>query len=389
MTPKASRQGKDGNRPAGPSETETGQDVPERVAAGEDPSVVLDVESILAAIGATRSWVERPTTVRTQVELGRMLRRLMEEIHPAAIVAVVAIGQDREDQAGVAGPDPQAAGLDDRARRLLDDLGILVVEVDGTGKRDLLAALARRLRFDRPVVIVSADTHLDQLVSDRVRIAHPDLRRLAGPLEIEAKWGVPPALVPDFLALAGDPPSDLPGVKGIGVAEARRLLHDFGSLDALIAGANTVKPNRLGEAIAAGAAQARKVRDRALPKERVLLPPALALPATVPTAEQVTAVFQLPGSSDEKAAPIGPSAVRPDPTPDIVTPADLDAVLAAAVGAGRLLIDVVADGSDPMCDASASPTTRRPRPARCRAKKCSADWPPSSPIPPSRRSGTM
>jgi DNA polymerase-1 len=55
--------------------------------------------------------------------------------------------------------------------------------------------------------------------------------------EVERRYGVPPALVPDFIALRGDPSDGLPGARGVGEKTAADLLRRHGSLDGAIAGA--------------------------------------------------------------------------------------------------------------------------------------------------------
>ena len=57
------------------------------------------------------------------------------------------------------------------------------------------------------------------------------------------RYGIPPAIVPDFIALRGDPSDGLPGAKGIGEKTAADLLRRHGSLEAAIAGAIREKPS--------------------------------------------------------------------------------------------------------------------------------------------------
>ena len=57
------------------------------------------------------------------------------------------------------------------------------------------------------------------------------------PAGVRARYGVPPELVPDFIALRGDPSDGIPGAKGIGEKTAAELLGRHGSLEAALAGA--------------------------------------------------------------------------------------------------------------------------------------------------------
>ena len=59
---------------------------------------------------------------------------------------------------------------------------------------------------------------------------------------MQARYGVAPAVVPDFIALRGDPSDGLPGAKGIGEKTAADLLRRHGSLEAVLAGAVRERP---------------------------------------------------------------------------------------------------------------------------------------------------
>jgi DNA polymerase-1 len=54
---------------------------------------------------------------------------------------------------------------------------------------------------------------------------------------VKKRYGIPPELVPDFIALRGDPSDGIPGAKGIGEKTAADLLQRHGSLEAAIKGA--------------------------------------------------------------------------------------------------------------------------------------------------------
>jgi DNA polymerase-1 len=80
------------------------------------------------------------------------------------------------------------------------------------------------------------------------------------PAEVEKRYGVPPSLVPDFIALRGDPSDGLPGAPGIGAKTAADLLQRHGSLDAAIAAADSERP-RVGAALRDHAENLRAFRD--------------------------------------------------------------------------------------------------------------------------------
>jgi 5'-3' exonuclease len=78
--------------------------------------------------------------------------------------------------------------------------------------------------------------------------------------EVRRRYGVPPALVPDFIALRGDPSDGLPGAPGIGPKTAAELLRRHGSLEAAIAGALQERP-KLTAALRDHAAELRAFRE--------------------------------------------------------------------------------------------------------------------------------
>jgi DNA polymerase-1 len=58
-----------------------------------------------------------------------------------------------------------------------------------------------------------------------------------GPAEVKDRYGIPPRLVPDLIALRGDPSDGIPGAKGVGERTAVELLRKHGSLEKVLAGA--------------------------------------------------------------------------------------------------------------------------------------------------------
>jgi DNA polymerase-1 len=58
-----------------------------------------------------------------------------------------------------------------------------------------------------------------------------------GPAEVKERYGIPPRLVPDLIALRGDPSDGIPGAKGVGEKTAVELLRKHGSLEKVLASA--------------------------------------------------------------------------------------------------------------------------------------------------------
>ncbi|MEE2961015.1 MAG: DNA polymerase I [Myxococcota bacterium] len=85
------------------------------------------------------------------------------------------------------------------------------------------------------VVVVSGDKDLMQLVTDNITLYDPMKEEEYGPEQVQEKFGVPPHLVADVLALAGDTSDNIPGVPKIGPKTAAKLLTEFGDFDTLLA----------------------------------------------------------------------------------------------------------------------------------------------------------
>lgn len=101
---------------------------------------------------------------------------------------------------------------------------------------DLIGTLAPRLTArGHEVVVVSSDKDLAQLVGPRVTLYDFARGRRLGPQQVRERFGVRPEQVVDWLALAGDPVDDIPGVPGVGSKTAVALLEALGDLDAIYA----------------------------------------------------------------------------------------------------------------------------------------------------------
>jgi DNA polymerase-1 len=117
-----------------------------------------------------------------------------------------------------------------------------VIRRPGYEADDIIATLARRgAEAGLEVVIVTGDKDLAQMVGERVRMLDT-MRDVSYDAElVRKKWGVPPARIPDLLALMGDSVDNIPGVPGIGEKGAAGLLEKYGSLDGVLANLGELK----------------------------------------------------------------------------------------------------------------------------------------------------
>jgi len=105
---------------------------------------------------------------------------------------------------------------------------------------DLLGAYARsETDAGGETLVMTGDRDMFQCAGERVKILYVRTggkqgAELVDAAEVKRRYGVPPELVPDFIALRGDPSDGIPGAKGIGEKGAAELLQRHGSLEAAL-----------------------------------------------------------------------------------------------------------------------------------------------------------
>ena len=101
---------------------------------------------------------------------------------------------------------------------------------------DLLGSYAtREAEAGGRVLVMTGDRDMFQCATQHVKVLYVRTgargAELVGPREVRSRYGIAPALVPDFIALRGDPSDGIPGAKGIGEKTAAELLQRHGSLE--------------------------------------------------------------------------------------------------------------------------------------------------------------
>ncbi len=121
-------------------------------------------------------------------------------------------------------------------------LGWPLLMIEGVEADDVIGTLVRQAEEDGMESIVSTgDKDLAQLVTPRVRLINTMNNEVLDEAGVQAKFGVPPERIVDYLALIGDAVDNVPGVDKVGPKTAAKWLNEFGSLDALVARAAEVK----------------------------------------------------------------------------------------------------------------------------------------------------
>lgn len=125
-------------------------------------------------------------------------------------------------------------------KRILAAYRIPLLEVSGFEADDVIGTLA--MQADRQGIetyMMTPDKDYAQLVTSHVRMYRPGTgnkdAEVLGPEEVKAKYGLTDCRqVIDMLGLMGDAADNIPGCPGVGEKTAMRLIHDFGSVEALL-----------------------------------------------------------------------------------------------------------------------------------------------------------
>ena len=130
---------------------------------------------------------------------------------------------------------------------------------------DLLGSLAQaEARGGGRALILTGDRDMYQCAGQQVSVLYLK-SGISGfeevdPAAVERRYGISPELVPDFIALRGDPSDGLPGAPGVGPKTAAELLRRHGSLEGAIAGAGEERP-RVCAALTETADELRSFRE--------------------------------------------------------------------------------------------------------------------------------
>jgi DNA polymerase-1 len=131
--------------------------------------------------------------------------------------------------------DPDLAHQYTLVKDWFESFGWTVAGHDKLEADDLLASFAEaEVDAGGTAIIMTGDRDMFQCAGDRVQVLYVSTGKnmaLMGPAEVEERYGIPPQLVPDFIALRGDPSDGIPGAKGIGEKSGAELLRKYGSLE--------------------------------------------------------------------------------------------------------------------------------------------------------------
>ncbi|WP_263064120.1 DNA polymerase I [Dickeya dadantii] len=215
------------------------------VQIAENPLILVDGSSYLYrayhAFPPLTNGAGEPTGAMYGVL--NMLRSLLQQYHPSHVAVVFdAKGKTFRDDLfehykshRPPMPDDLRAQIEP-LHRMVKAMGLPLLSISGVEADDVIGTLAQQAeRAGQPVLISTGDKDMAQLVTPNITLINTMNNTILGPDEVCAKYGIPPSLIIDFLALMGDSSDNIPGVPGVGEKTAQALLQGVGGLDTLYA----------------------------------------------------------------------------------------------------------------------------------------------------------
>ncbi|MCW8917952.1 MAG: DNA polymerase I [Gammaproteobacteria bacterium] len=183
-----------------------------------------------------------------------MLRRLLKEYDPEQVAVVFdAKGKTFRDAIYPeykAHRPPMPAELRGQIapiHAMVEALGLPLLMVEGVEADDVIGTLAQQAAAQGMAVLISTgDKDMAQLVDESITLVNTMTETVLDEAGVAAKFGVTPGQIIDYLALIGDSSDNVPGVPKVGPKTAAKWLQEYGSLDAIIAQAETIK-GKVGE----------------------------------------------------------------------------------------------------------------------------------------------
>ena len=153
------------------------------------------------------------------------------------------------------------------ARPFFEAFGWTVTTAEDLEADDLLGTYAEvEAKAGGRALLLTGDRDMYQCATDDVTVLYVRTgggkgAEEVGPAEVRERYGIDPALVPDFIALRGDPSDGLPGAKGVGPKTAAELLREHGSLEAILDSAIRERRPALRGALIEGREDLLKFKD--------------------------------------------------------------------------------------------------------------------------------
>lgn len=178
-----------------------------------------------------------------------MLRRLQKD-YPKSTIAVVFDAKGKTFRDDIysdykANRPPMPDDLREQVQPIHDivrGMGLPLLCEPGVEADDVIGTLARQAsEASCPVIVSTGDKDMAQLVNEHVTLVNTMNDTVMDPQGVVDKFGIPPELIIDLLALMGDKVDNIPGVPGVGEKTALGLLQGLGSLDQIYASLDQVE----------------------------------------------------------------------------------------------------------------------------------------------------
>ena|SRR5690625_54535 len=223
--------------------------------------VLIDGNSILFRAFYALPLLHNEKGIYTNAVYGftTMLMKILEEEKPTNILVAFDAGKTtfrhetyKDYKAGRQKTPHELSEQFPMTKELLDAFDVPYYELDNYEADDIIGTLAYNAKAkDWKVKIISGDQDMLQLVSDEVTV---DLTRRGitdvdsyTPTFLEEKMEITPDQVIDLKALMGDNSDNIPGVPGVGIKTATRLLKEYGTLDNIYKNIDNISGKRLKE----------------------------------------------------------------------------------------------------------------------------------------------
>lgn len=226
---------------------------------------------------------------------------------------------------------------------------IACLERQGYEADDLLASAAKKLATQgHPVIIVSGDKDLLQLVSESITVWDPMRDVFMDPAAVRKKYNIAPEQLLDFFALMGDSSDNVPGVAGIGPKTAEKLINQCGSLDDLYRNIETVPQAKLKEKLLANRENAFLSRQLITLKEDLATPELQEYEIPAPNEEKLRELYTFLDFSRLLKAEISGVALETKGFRLITTEKELESVCPQLAKAPFLVLDTETTSLDPL-----------------------------------------
>jgi len=230
----------------------------------QDPIILVDGSSYLYrayhALPPLLTSNNKPTGAIKGVI--SMIQRILID-HPSSPVAVIfdAKGKTfrhemyKEYKANRPPMPPDLAEQIEPIHRIIELMGIKLITISGVEADDVIGTLADQARQKQiDTVISSGDKDMTQLVCKNVKVVNTMTGELLDTKGVKKKFGVPPELIIDYLALIGDTSDNVPGVDKVGPKTAVKWLTEYKNIDGIVDNSENI-PGKVGENLRLGLEQ--------------------------------------------------------------------------------------------------------------------------------------